>query len=457
LTTSPKEKLALSSIFASLIVASLKLTTGVFTNSLGIISEGLHSTIDLIAVSATYLAIKKAESPPDQDHQYGHGKAENLASLLESILLFIIAIWIFYEAFERIYGNEISLSINLPSIAIIATTIVIDITRFRALSSASKRYRSPALEADSLHFSTDFLSTTIVLMGSIIVYLGVKFADLIAAIFVAIIILSISFKLALKSINILMDRAPVGLPQLIRDEAEKIEGIEKIDHIRVRESGSKVFVDLVIYVEKLLPLGAAHKISEELSRRITSIIPNSEVIIRTEPLLTDKHTLITKIRDLASSFPEIKNIHNIKIYEIDQKLYVDFHLELDGSLPLDVAHRIASELEKKVRNLDPVIISVTSHVEPIEGEKILGKLEANMDHLNKKVAKIVKNFPEIVDIHGLDIRRINDKLALSLHCVMRGSDTVQASHEVAERLEYLLKNELKEIERVTIHIEPTDD
>jgi divalent metal cation (Fe/Co/Zn/Cd) transporter len=80
-----------------------------------------------------------------------------------------------------------------------------------------------------------------------------------------------------------------------------------------------------------------------------------------------------------------------------------------------------------------------------------------MDHLNKKVAKIVKNFPEIVDIHGLDIRRINDKLALSLHCVMRGSDTVQASHEVAERLEYLLKNELKEIERVTIHIEPTDD
>ncbi|MBC7113545.1 MAG: cation transporter [Candidatus Methanomethyliales bacterium] len=258
-----------------MIVASLKLTTGVITNSLGIISEGLHSTIDLIAVSTTYFAIKKAESPPDQDHQYGHGKAENLASLLESILLLIITIWIFYEAFERIYGNEPSLSVNLPSIVVIATTIVIDITRFRALSSASKEYRSPALEAASLHFSTDFLSTTIVLMGSIIVYFGVKFADIVAALLVAIIIISIAFKLAYKSINILMDKAPVGLPQLIRNEAEKIDGIEKIDQIRVRESGSKIFVDLIIYVDKLLPLGAAHKISEELSRRITSIIPNS--------------------------------------------------------------------------------------------------------------------------------------------------------------------------------------
>lgn len=455
LITSPKEKLALSSILASLTVASLKLLVGATTNSLGIISEGLHSTIDLIAVSATYFAVRKAESPPDQDHQYGHGKAENLASLLESILLFIVAIWIFYEAFERIYVKNSPVLMGLPSIIIIGITALIDMTRFRALLSASRKYHSPALEADSLHFSTDLLSTTVVVLASILVYFGVKSIDLIAAILVATIILVVSFRLANKSLNVLMDRAPPGLSQLIMDEAKKIDGIEKIENVRVRESGSKVFIDLIVHIDKLLSLGAAHRISEELSRRITTLVPNSEVIIHAEPSLMESSNLINKIRGVASAFPEIKNIHSIKIYEIDKKLHVDFHIELDGSLPLDAGHSIANQLEEKIKSLDPNIYAVTSHVEPIEEKRLSSTTDNNTaDHLNSKITNIIKKFPDIISIHSLDIKKINNKFRLSFHCVMKKATTIEASHNVAERLECLLRNEFKEIESITIHIEP---
>lgn len=451
----PKEKVALSSIFASLVVATLKLFTGILTNSLGIISEGLHSTLDLIAVSTTYFAVKKAEMPPDHDHQYGHGKAENLASLLESALLLIVALWIFYEAFERIYVKEVLLSINLPSIIVIVIAILIDASRFRALSSTSKKYNSPALEADALHFSTDLLSTTVVMLGSILVFFGVRFMDIIAAIFVAIIILTVSFRLGRKSINILMDRAPSGISQIIKEEARKIQGVEKIDRIRVRESGSKIFIDLVLCIDKLLSLEAAHKISETLSERINSVIPNSDVVIHAEPLSHDTSNLITRIRGVASSFPQIKNIHNIKIYEVNQKLYIDFHLELDGSLTITEAHQLVSELENRIKNLDSTIASATSHFEPIDEDKLSGIPDPIfLESIKGKIFEIVKELPEIISIHNLEIRKVDGKFSISLHCVMGKSTTVQASHKVSEHLESLLRNEFKDIESVTIHIEP---
>ncbi len=440
---------------ASLVVASLKLITGILTNSLGILSEGLHSTVDLIAVSATYFAVKKADTPPDHDHQYGHGKAENLASLLESMLLLIIAAWIFYEAFERIWIKEAPIAINLISIVIILISIFIDTTRFRALSQASKKYRSSALEADALHFSTDLISTIVVLVGGVIVFFGIEFVDSIAAILVGIIVISISYRLGRKSVGILMDRAPFGVPQLIREEARKIEGIEKIDQIRVRESGSKIFVDLVVYIDKLLPLEAAHKIAETLSLRTMRAVPNSEVLIHTEPSSVATSSLITRIRAAASSIPEIKNIHSVRILEIEKKLYIDFHLEMEPSLPLTTAHSIASGLEMRIKDLDPLIQAVSSHIEPVDNGKYSGVLDNTLlESLNREICNIIKDIPEVIKISGLEVRKVNDKFRASLDCVFIKSTTVQSSHRIAERLEAVIRSNFKEIEKVTIHIEP---
>ena len=201
----------------------MKLVVGILTNSLGVLSEALHSGIDLIAVTTTYFAVRKADMPPDSEHLYGHGKAENLASLVETILLLVITMWISYEAFERFVRGAL-VDVNIFSIVVMLTAIGIDFTRSRALSRTAKKYRSQALEADALHFSTDLISSTVVIIGLVLIVLGVPKIDSIAAIGVAVIILVAAYRLGKKSINALMDRAPAGLVKLVTEEAKKGRG-----------------------------------------------------------------------------------------------------------------------------------------------------------------------------------------------------------------------------------------
>ena len=141
-----------------------KLTVGALTNSLGVISEALHSSIDLIAAVMTLYAVKAAAQPPDAEHMYGHEKVESLSSLGETALLFITCAWIVYEAISRLlYGAEVDLGIE--AVLVMVLSMVIDYTRSRALMRTAKKYKSQALEADAIHFSTDLISSAVVITG----------------------------------------------------------------------------------------------------------------------------------------------------------------------------------------------------------------------------------------------------------------------------------------------------
>lgn len=281
--TVKKNRIALTSVIAAVFLTSFKLVVGLLTGSLGIISEALHSGLDLIAAVITLFAVRIADLPADNEHNYGHGKVENLSAMIETFLLFVTCFWIIYESISRLISRR-PIEINAFSYIVIITSIIIDFSRSRALYSVARKYNSQALEADALHFSTDIWSSLVVLIG-LIAYnsFHLIYADSIAALIVAMIVLSVSYRLGRRAFDVLIDRAPTKIVDQINLVIEKIPGVKKYHDLRVREGGSYKFVELNIHVNKGLSIEEAHSISEQVEDEITKKIPQCKVTVHIEP------------------------------------------------------------------------------------------------------------------------------------------------------------------------------
>jgi cation diffusion facilitator family transporter len=281
--TKHKKRIALSSVGAAIFLTSFKLLIGALTGSLGILSEALHSGLDLIAAVITFFAVKFSDLPADKEHNYGHGRIENISALIETFLLVVTCIWIIYEAAHRLLTNKIEIEVTVWSFIVISTSIIIDITRSRALYKVARQYNSQALEADALHFSTDIWSSCVVLFGLAGAAFKFFYADSIAALVVALLVLSVSYRMGRKAFDALMDRAPDKIVDQLNQAINNIPGVLKFHDLRVRESGSTKFVELNIHVDKGLSIENAHGISENVEEEITKIIPNCKVTVHIEP------------------------------------------------------------------------------------------------------------------------------------------------------------------------------
>lgn len=278
-----KGKIALLSVIAAVFLTSFKLIIGLITGSLGILSEALHSALDLFAAVITLFAVKHSDKPADQEHQYGHGKIENYSALIETLLLVLTCIWIIYEAVTRLITGKTQIEVTVWSFLVIITSIIVDVTRSRALFKIAKKHDSQALEADAIHFSTDIWSSSVVLVGLAGAAFHFYYADPIAALIVAGIVLSVSYKLGVKSFNVLVDRAPQGLSEEIIKIVKTIPEVKNFHDIKVRESGPYKFVDLNIHVDKNMTIDRAHEISHIVEEAITSKIKNVKVMVHEEP------------------------------------------------------------------------------------------------------------------------------------------------------------------------------
>ncbi|TAL70266.1 MAG: cation transporter [Bacteroidetes bacterium] len=281
--TREKRFVALTSVFAAILLTGMKLVVGLLTGSLGILSEALHSGLDLVAAGMTFFAVKIADKPADDEHQFGHGKVENLSALGETLLLFFTCIWIIYEGYERLSSGKTHIDVTFWSFAVIIVSIIIDITRSRALNRTAKKYNSQALEADALHFSTDILSSFVVLIGLVSAYYDYHIADSIAALVVALIVIWISIRLGKKSIDALLDRSPIEMKLKIADIVSQIPEVTHYHNIKLRTSGSNTFVEMNIHVDSSISIERAHEISHLVEDKIKSKLRKCNVHIHTEP------------------------------------------------------------------------------------------------------------------------------------------------------------------------------
>jgi cation diffusion facilitator family transporter len=283
----------MSSLIAAVGLTGFKIVVGLTTGSLGILAEAAHSGLDLMAALMTFLAVGISGKPADHNHLYGHGKAENLSALFETLLLLVTCVWIIYEATHRLLFHPVELKVTFWSFAVMITSIVVDVSRSRVLYRAARKYNSQALEADALHFSTDIWSSGVVILGLVCVKIGGRVpglaflhqADSIAAILVGLIVVYISVNLGVRTVQALLDVAPSGIERKIISAVEVLPGVTGCHHVRVRYSGPQLFVDIHVLLEGNQTLKDAHNLTEEIENTIQKLIPNADVTVHPEPNL----------------------------------------------------------------------------------------------------------------------------------------------------------------------------
>jgi cation diffusion facilitator family transporter len=286
-----KRVAAMSSVIAAVGLTGFKLIVGLATGSLGILAEAAHSGLDLIAAVTTFLAVRISGKPADRNHLYGHGKVENLSALFETLLLLFTCAWIIYEAIHRLLLHTIDLKVNLWSFAVMITSIVVDVSRSRVLYRAARKHNSQALEADALHFSTDIWSSAVVILGLFCVKLSEWFPDLtllrkadsVAAITVGMIVVYISIRLGIRTVQALLDVAPMGMEKKVIAAVEALPGIADCHSVRLRYSGPQLFVDIHVLVDGNQTLKDAHNLTEEIESAIQKLVPNADVTVHPEP------------------------------------------------------------------------------------------------------------------------------------------------------------------------------
>lgn len=278
-----KNRVAFFSVLAAIFLTGFKLFVGLMTGSLGILSEALHSGLDMVAAVITWFAVRLSDKPADKDHHYGHGKIENLSALIETFLLLITCVWIIYEATSRLMSGKTHLEVTVWSYVVVISSIVIDISRSRALKKMAVKHNSQALEADALHFSTDVWSSLVVLFGLIGAQFGFFMADSIAALLVACIVIYVSFQLGKRSINVLLDRVPDSVSNQIRDEMNRMDGVDYFHDLKVRSSGADIFVEVNIHVPPGMTTEQAHQIATTVERQLGKKIPRTFVHVHIEP------------------------------------------------------------------------------------------------------------------------------------------------------------------------------
>jgi cation diffusion facilitator family transporter len=286
-----KRSAALSSVIAAVGLTTFKLIVGLLTNSLGILAEAAHSGLDLVAAATTYFAVRASDKPADEEHPFGHGKIENLSALFETVLLLATSGWIIYEAIQRLFFISVKVEASIWSFIVMGTSIVIDYTRSRILYRAARKYKSQALEADALHFSTDIWSSSVVILGLIGIAIASRSAgldwlhkaDSVAALVVAVIVIYVSGELGWRTVSALLDTAPRGLADKIEHVAAGVPGVVDAHAIRIRPSGAHTFIDMHVTMDGDLTLNDAHAATEVIEHAILKVISPADVTVHVEP------------------------------------------------------------------------------------------------------------------------------------------------------------------------------
>jgi cation diffusion facilitator family transporter len=457
-----KRMAALGSVGSGVILVSLKVFLAVVTGSLGVLSEALHSILDLVAAIITYLSVSVADKPADAQHLYGHGKVESFSAFVETGLLLLTAVYIIWEAFQRLLFHAVQIRPSFTAIAILLVGMGVDLIRSRALNRVAKKYPSEALEADALHFSTDVWSTFVVILGISGAWLGERFGipwlgtlDVFAALVVAAVIIWIGSRLGKKTIDALLDVAPSGLREQIITAVEDTEGVLHAERVRVRRSGQRYFVDVTISVPRTATLDQAHSASDAVEKRIEQIVP-ADVVVHVEPRAPSNETLFETIRAIAQR--RGLAIHELSAHHLDGHLFVDLHLEVNETWSLREAHRQATELEEGIRQATDPGTLVNIHIEPL-GTRIPGaeELQGLAFAVQSYVISLHGDFPELVDCHDVHVRSVEHKVVVSCHCTMDGDLPITQVHDITAALEGRVKEHFPQILRLTIHPEPVGE
>jgi cation diffusion facilitator family transporter len=467
-----KRSAAVTSVIAAVFLTVLKAVVGVMTGSLGILAEAAHSTLDLGAALLTLFAVRVSDRPADEEHPYGHGKVENLSALAETALLLVTCVWIIGEAIRRLWHGGVEVDPSLWAFLTMGISVVVDVSRSRVLARTARKYRSQALEADALHFSTDVWSSAVVIGGLALVWIGQNFggreilarADALAALGVAGIVIGVSLRLGRRAVDALLDTAPPGLREAIAAAVGGVEGVHRVVQTRVRGSGSQVFVDLAVAVPRHLSFEESHAVTDQVRETVRGLAPGADVVINALPIAEDEGVLE---RILAVAAAGHFAVHNVTTHATPEGIRIDLDLEVPPELSFERAHGRASALEDRLRTeigrfLHPEanevrgVADVNVHIEP-RAEVLVAGVEltpAERAEYVRRIEGVLAGVPQAHRAYDVDVQRVAGGIYLAFHLQVASDLSVAAVHAVTEDVENRLRRDLPQLGRVVIHAEP---
>jgi cation diffusion facilitator family transporter len=446
-----QRRTALISVLAAAALLAVKLATGLATNSLGLVSEAIHSGTDLVAALLTFFAVGVSARPADVGHAYGHGKAEHLAALAEAGLLVLASLFVAGRAILHLVGSvEPNVDPAWYAIAVIAVVIAIDASRTVVSSRTARRYGSAALQSNALHFASDMAGSTAVLVGLLLVRAGVQRADSAAALFVAVLVLLAAARLMRTNVDVLMDRVPAEAQAAALAAIAGLQPEVELRRLRMREAGGRQFADVVIGVSPEAAVGQGHAAADLVEGAVQRALPGSDVVVHVEP--HEAAGLRERALAAALSVPRVREVHNVSVLDLEGGTEIALHLKLPGELSLEEAHEIAEEVERAIRAAAPEVAAVQTHLEPLSEEARVAAAE-DVDDERAVVLRIVR------DELGRDPRELrflhtDEGLVAFLTLGLDPNASLSAAHAQASEIEQRVRDARPGIADVIVHTEP---
>jgi cation diffusion facilitator family transporter len=441
----------LSIVVAAVLVAS-KLGVGLATGSLALVSAGIESSGDVVAAALTFFAVRLGGRPADRGHPYGHRRAENLAALGEAAILLAGGLLVSVEAIRHLIAGASAPEVRWYQFAVIAFAVVLDLGRARVSLLSARRYDSPALYSNALHFAGDMAGSVAVLVGLLAVHAGLAQADSIAALLVAVIIFAAALRLIASNADVLMDRTP----DQARAAAElAIAGLGadiELSRLRLRESAGRYFADVVVGVAPGQAVVEGHRAADLVEAAVEEALPGSDVVVHVEPR-RDGLDLRDRVLAIALAEPLVKEAHDITIFEQDGVASVSLHLKFPADLELQGAHDVAERVEQAIRSR-PDVLDVQTHLEPLERPLAARPSDRSADlHAEREIDWLVRErtgaSPRRVKLLSTDAGRV-----LLLTLSVGGSTPLDEAHRLAGELEEQLRLRLQDLADVVVHTEP---
>jgi cation diffusion facilitator family transporter len=457
-----KQTAALSSMAAAVFLAVAKLVIGVLTGSLGLLSEALHSWLDLVGTILSYAAVRVADRPPDRNHPYGHAKAESLAALFAVVLLGSTALGILYEAYQRVFVKDEVPQTNIFSFVVLIAALTIDFNRSRMLARVARETNSQALAADAAHFASDLWSSGTVLVSLTLIWIGgllgwpahwLSFADAAAGVIVALVIVRVAWTLARRSVTTLMDQVEPHLLDAITRAASSAGGVVSTESARLRYAGDRAYADVIVDVARGLSVEESDTISDDVIERVRRVVPGADVVVHTHPVQSVMERATDSARVIAARLGV--GIHHVRAFETPAGLRLDMHMEVPSRQTLAQAHLLTEMFETNLREEVPALATVEVHIEPRydDAEQISPLTDTSMLGLITRAAERVGGPGSV---RAVQIGQAQRGYVVTIHVCLDGNMPITEAHTRTAQIEQSVRAALPAAYRVTIHPEPEE-
>ena len=448
-----KTRVAAISIFASAGIAAAKFVVGILIGSLALVSEALHSSVDVVATIITWMVVRVSDQPADEEHHYGHGKFESVSALAVIAILYVLAGGILVAAWGRLHEGTPPPALSAIPFVVLVIDIAVNFWRAWALHRAARATQSQALAADALHFASDVFGSFAVIIGLALSGLGYWWGDSAAAIGVALIISLLGLRLARSTVETLLDRAPEGASEKARAAIKAVPGVVDVERLRVRMVGATHFIDAAVQVPRTYPIDRVDEIKRKAQEAITKALDHADLTFTAVPVALNNESIRERIMVIARNSGLA--VHHVTVHDLGGKLTVSIDLEVDGEMPLAEAHDIAFGLERNIGEEVGEEAEIDTHIEPLEPELPHGT-DAAPERVEAVKAALSRFAADgaVHDIHNVRVRDTDAGEVVNFHCRAAPSMSVIRVHENVDEIERALRRAFPSVKRVISHAEP---